>query len=649
MSKKLFFFGVAALLSVSLFMLGCPTDADGSAGAAGSAGQNVGYINTTPVTDADLAPMFTQVDVITLGPTVVTISGTVPAGKRLVVSGVAVVANGKTLVVEGSVEVLEGAALKALNDGSTSGPIYGAPGSVKGKGVVVLPYGDQPDGVLTYLNAGGDVKKANGDLTQTSIAPFFAAHPNVTELTVYGITGLTAAEVPAGRTLILTGSTNTTAGALDLSAAGKLIVAEGAKLTTGGGGVAIKANGTESNIIINGTLALANAGDSVVDKVTNNGVISTVSVTEAAVKTLLTLEGSGTISSGGASLNLGSSSIALSQNLVITAGTVTAPAQVTPFSTTTNRKITIGSGGTLDLGATTTSVGVDVTNGGTITTAATTLAALQTIVNIGGKITSTGAMTFNGFTGTFSVPRKTTLTAAGTFAGDDFEIVIDGSATFDTGTFQAQKGKITVNGTATFTAGTFAALEGDLVINGEATFGADAKPLGNIAVNGLLTVVATKSLTVAAGKTLTVGNEGSIVLKGETGTGAKLVLASAAFAEGGAAEKGGGGKLELAGSTATAGTDLGTNGVIQVAEDGELADLTATRDSDNKQVKFGGSEANTGITNIVTDSYLGFKSIEAATVAAASTGTVGLVTFEAASDGNNDLIIDKGIKAKSTT
>ena len=49
---KKFLLMVAALVGVSLVLIGCPTDADaGAAGAPGSAGKNVGSVNT----DVDVA------------------------------------------------------------------------------------------------------------------------------------------------------------------------------------------------------------------------------------------------------------------------------------------------------------------------------------------------------------------------------------------------------------------------------------------------------------------------------------------------------------------------------------------------------------------------------------------------------------------
>jgi hypothetical protein len=103
MSKKLFFFGVAALLSVSLFMLGCPT---------GSVGRGVEPVPTPAQLAAALAEALNKTDkgsaaannaTVTLQKPLVALSAdiTVPTGVTLVVpaSTKLTVNAGKTLTV----------------------------------------------------------------------------------------------------------------------------------------------------------------------------------------------------------------------------------------------------------------------------------------------------------------------------------------------------------------------------------------------------------------------------------------------------------------------------------------------------------------------------------------------------------------------
>jgi hypothetical protein len=97
MSKKLFFFGVAALLSVLLFMFGCPTGSTGSGRGAGSnltpAGQLAANLNAA-AGGGNKATVGTDGTTVTLGDNAtISRSITVPAGVTLAVAA------GKTLTM----------------------------------------------------------------------------------------------------------------------------------------------------------------------------------------------------------------------------------------------------------------------------------------------------------------------------------------------------------------------------------------------------------------------------------------------------------------------------------------------------------------------------------------------------------------------
>jgi hypothetical protein len=255
-------------------------------------------------------------DIVTLDTTVTEVEGTVPAGKKLIVLFIGKVTATKSLVIEagGEVEVAKNplngalAALEATNDDIAVGSIKGAPGSVYGKGVVVLPYEEpvgvlpyeeKPAGVLTYKNAGsGNVNKAVGGLNTVSIKKFFTDNSGVNELTVYNVVDLDADAVPKDKTLTLAGAGNTITANLDLSgtAAGTLVVAEGAVLTVSAN---ITGSTTDTNIVVKGTLALPDAS------ATTYTIAGMVDLSKA------TIDASG-VSTGGATLALpGTTTVAI--------------------------------------------------------------------------------------------------------------------------------------------------------------------------------------------------------------------------------------------------------------------------------------------------------------------------------------------------
>jgi hypothetical protein len=177
---------------------------------------------------------------------------------------------------------------------------------------VLLPYiasdaTGAPDDIITYTSA-IEVSKAVGSYIETDAStPATGALDNagitalfelsgddaIDELAVAGITGLTAAAVPSGKTLRLASGTNTTIG-LDLSAAtaGTLIVAAGATLevTTSITGK----TGDTSNITVNGVIKLASNATAL--SVTNVDIAAaTIDASAAGVATLTLPTGTATV------------------------------------------------------------------------------------------------------------------------------------------------------------------------------------------------------------------------------------------------------------------------------------------------------------------------------------------------------------------
>jgi hypothetical protein len=243
------------------------------------------------------------------------------------------------------------------------------------------------------------------------------------------------------------------------------------------GEFALTGNATTANITIadGATLALGEKG-SIAGKIENNGVITSAATAAATQKTLVsTPSGSGTVEISGAGDGaLAEAALPLTQNVVIANnGKLIAPNVATPFSG--GKTITVASGGTLDLGATTTTLsGATIVNKGTVSTATTSAAALNTILDLKGNITSTASVTVStaitvpadtklaipsGATlaisqnTTFTVAGGATLSVAGTLnvaananvevaSGGTFEISANGSGDLN-GTITVKSGGIT--------------------------------------------------------------------------------------------------------------------------------------------------------------------------------------------------------------
>jgi hypothetical protein len=534
-NKKFYLAGMAVLLSVSLFLIGCPTEAaDGTSGRNGSDAPIAS--STATVTAETLAALFDGVNTVKLIPLTTTVDGVVPEGKTLEVYGATTkVAVGQSLEVKGSVVMKEGAGLDAsfVSGGSGSGYLKGA-GTVSGAGGVKLPYFDAditpPTGALSYTSTSITAVKAIGSYNTTGSAgnvlaasdlPTIFALDGINELTVYNLEDIVTATIPANKTLTLTGTGNELDSA-DLAVAGTLVVAAGAELAAS-------------------TYAITTSGNGVV---TNNGTINSTATVAATQKALVTVPGgSGKVvfSGEGAGTIDGSAKVTLSQDVEIaSSGKLIAPAVAVPFGGT--KTITIEGTGVLDFGlAAVTSIGTMVVNHGTaagaVTTATTSDAVLQAIMEAGGKITSTGAITELTVT-MWTVPTNVELTASGTFANGIYPVVVNGKLTAASATF-AETVTVTVGADAEVSAAlaTFAAAV-NVSIGAGATVNAAAATFAaatTLTVNGDLTVGAALALTAGASTGIT--GSGSITAGALTTSAAatKLIESAVATVEIGAA------------------------------------------------------------------------------------------------------------------
>jgi hypothetical protein len=462
----------------SFLITSCDSPTNGDPGAAGAPGST--YL-TGAVSARDLEDAFNNNAVVRLQSAVSTVEGVVPAGRTLRVISNPAILNTSSLEVNGTLEIIEGASLDASYVTGVAGYLKGT-GSIIGAGGITLPYlgpnGAVPEGGIHYDSANIIAVKSAGSYRNTSstvigsaldnagVSAIFLLSDGPDELTARNITALTYTAVPAEKELTLTGTGNTITTGLDISSGGTLVIAKDAVLATGANTVTVAA---EANI-------------------TNNGTISTAVTGAAPLITLLKLPGDGKISSGG-SVTL-DAAVALTQDFVITAGTITTDDAEAPFSG--QKTITIESGATLALDADNTSIGSKVVNGGTITTATTSAAALNSILTAGGAITSSAVVNL-GSAGV-TVPKGTALTASGNVTAGAGPLVIEGAASFTgSGATLAALTSLTVAEDATLTAAyaDFAALE-------NLNLGKDVKLTVPAA-----TFVALESLTLGEGVELT--------------------------------------------------------------------------------------------------------------------------------------------------
>jgi hypothetical protein len=448
---KEFLIGMIALLSVSLF-IGCPT------GEMGDSGLNTSSVDSQVVSATYLEALFETADIVTLGPSVEEVDGTVPAAKKLRVSGTTTVV-AANLAVNGTVEVRKGAFLTAdgtTTGGTTAGYIIGGAGSVSGEGLVVLPY--EADDYLSYVDSGA-ANKAVGGANAATVEAIFAG--GETNLTVNNLTGIAAATVPKGATLTLVGATNATTG-LDLSGAdaGTLIVGKDATLAVT---TSITADGTTSNIINNGTLALGDA--TVAGKITNDGTITTTTTTQADLQAILNVGGK-----------------------ITATGTITA----------LDADLTIPASAVVEVTTATFATGnFAVMVEGTATFSAATFAAVAKDITINGSATL----------GAAAVP----LGDVKVGSNGSLTVVTGKSLTLDTDKTLTVAGQLTVT-----TGGSLDASAGTVII-GDATnkvtlIKATLAGGSGVGATGVLTLVNTNTLTLADAGTITVADTGKVVL-----------------------------------------------------------------------------------------------------------------------------------------
>jgi hypothetical protein len=476
MLKKSLIFGSIAVLAALLLITGCsnPTSSSGSSteepetpisppsnNPGGGDPSKDDYLNTTSVSAADLADKFAKYSTVTLGGSVERVEGEVPAGKTLIISGTnTAVRPSSSFAVKGSIEIKDTALLNASYSADAgyltgSGKIYGL-GTVSLpflKPSVTLPAADGIDSTATTTQV--SAKRAVGSIVETTGTPgdpvgpggidgLFIALGN--EVSVSNITELTTEWDATGRTLTLAGNNTIASNAFTLAS---------------------------GSLVINGTL---NVDTQNVDgDITNNGFITSATVTPATQKFLLTqVEGTGTVVlSADTSTVIDTGKVTLKQNVIIAENGVLAASASALQAFDGDKKITIEEGGTLDLGVATNLSGVTITNNttstGGIETATTTAAALNTILKMKGLIASSGSITGND---NIEVPAGAFLThTSGDFVGGSGTLIINGEAEFTTGTFEDQTVRVTIGstGNAIFTVATFEDLT-ELVINGTVDF-----------------------------------------------------------------------------------------------------------------------------------------------------------------------------------
>jgi hypothetical protein len=454
--------GVAMSVCLALVFSGCESPTDGSSGSSGANGP--GTFTSGVVDAAALKAVYELTDKVVVTSGVTSVDGIVPAGRTLIVVGDTKdvpVTDGETLEVAGTLEIKTGATLSASGISGTDGTLTGA-GSVTGDGAVALPYyvdpEDIPEDGITYTSGNVSARKNVGSYAAANTAP--ATIDDTGLAAIFGLDGVdavtvkdytvSAASVPAGKTLTLIGTGNEFTSALDLSSKGTLVVVEGAELEAIG-----------LLTVGDGTAATTGA-------VQNNGTITTASseTTPANILSYITKPtGSGTVKITGDVSTALASAAALTQNVVIASGgTLTSAAVAAPFSTTVGKTITVDEGGKLALDAAATSVGVPVVNNGSVTTATTSAAALNTLLGVlSGDITAS-ALTDVG-TG-LTVPAGVNLSASGNVTAGTV-LTVEGKADFSgTGATIAALTTLTVTGELTADAATFAAVT-SLTVNGK--------------------------------------------------------------------------------------------------------------------------------------------------------------------------------------
>jgi hypothetical protein len=176
MSKKLFFFGVAALLSVSLFMLGCPTGSVGRGGGGSSAAQ-LAMALAARLNKIDNGSAIADDATVTLQKPSVTLFAdiTVPAGVTLVVpaSTTLTVADGVSIVLIGHANpaklVLANKLGAPAGGGGGKLSLTGSAANGLGTGGVIRVSQAGPAAMLTATRSGVKAFSFTGDAAATGI------------------------------------------------------------------------------------------------------------------------------------------------------------------------------------------------------------------------------------------------------------------------------------------------------------------------------------------------------------------------------------------------------------------------------------------------------------------------------------------------
>jgi hypothetical protein len=334
-----------------------------------------------------------------------------------------------------------------------------------------------------------------------------------------------------------------------------------------------------------GTLALADDNDTIpgtagTGDIVNNGTILTEVTAIANLKGILTVpSGSGTVESTGVLVaTLDTDTVTLSQNLLISDGSVIAP---TPTGSDPvfggGKTITIEGSGVLifpgavnittnAIGAT---IGYDEDAPGTVRTLTTSSERLADFFALGGNIDAGGAVAT--LTAALTVPEDVILTTGGggNYAGA-FAVTVNGEATFGAATF----GTVTTltvgpNGNVTFS-GTVAAVV--IEINGVARFAnAIATPVTSVTVgaNGDATFVSlTPTTALTINGTARVPLTGTVTFPDDATIAGDLILGASAILAGGTYDLNVTGTVTLGSTAATATTGSGKisgTGAIKVS------------------------------------------------------------------------------------
>jgi hypothetical protein len=276
-------------------------------------------------------------------------------------------------------------------------------------------------------------------------------------------------------------------------------------------------------------------------------------------------------------------------NLTVRKGTTLATTAALKLSGT----LTVN--GTLELGNTAVITGVETAQGEGTLALGTQDFGPKAGIFLGVKNVTSTAVTITAEP--LTVPAGTSLTLTGAINTGLGTLVVEEGAvlTATTGTFATHDKPLTINGTATFTAATFDAAIGDIQIDGSATFGTAVVSLGDVKVNGTITLEDDLTLAVAGTKSLTLG------------TGAKLIVDTAQKLLAGVTEITGAWqaasgtviiKAETADTASIAGGELTAGAGAKITQpDGSGNGLTIAADT---TINLGGSASTAGGSIVLT-------------------------------------------------